>query len=269
MIKKNLALLCDYGLDDAIATVYLLERAEHFGKIDILPVAGNFPLAAAFVNAKRLLTHADHLPGNVRIVDTSAVTQPEEALPEIHGSDGMGDVLPSSYEEKVPVVEYTQWLDQMDDSYVIVSLGPCTVTQDILEKKGALPLVMMAGNVSEPPNYNGYEFNHGMDPAAFAACVQYPHVCATLDTCHVPQCDLMRHRPPETGVFGKLLSRCLELSRGRGESLCSAYDLTATVYLVYPERFEVRQTTDPQGNRVSMLYYAATETVLEDSPETL
>ena len=46
--KRSVAILCDYGVDDAIATLYLLENAKHFDKIDILAIGGNFPLEETF-----------------------------------------------------------------------------------------------------------------------------------------------------------------------------------------------------------------------------
>lgn len=254
-MKKSVAMLCDFGMDDAIAMLYLLENAYLFNKIDLLPVAGNFPLSKTFVNAKRLLTAVPSLPRNIRIVDTSAVPQQGADIPEIHGRDGMGDLLPPEYEEVVPVLEYATWLKEVDETYVIVSLGPCTVTLDILNKKGKLPLIMMAGNVAEPPNYLGYEFNHALDPDAFAACMPYTDACATLDTCHDPQCDLNRILPQAEGLFGQMLTRYREMSNARNEAVCAVYDLTAVVYLLHPERFEIDMATDRDGNRIPMLQY--------------
>lgn len=253
--KKNIALLCDYGLDDAIATLYLFQNANNFGKIDILPISGNFPQSQTFINAKRLIFNADILPQNVRIVDTAVLSQKGDSIPEIHGNDGMGDLLKAEFEEKVPVIDYQQWIEELDKSYIIVSLGPCTVTSDILKKKGALPLVMMAGNINESPNYNGYEFNHGIDTESFAECVKYPHVSATLDTCHCENCDLNKITVNETGLLGRLLQRYRDMSNSRNETVCAVYDLTAIVYLIYPERFNILQKYDKDGNLVSVLEY--------------
>lgn len=252
---KNIALLCDYGLDDIIATLYLFEYAEKFDKIDVLAVAGNMPLDKTFVNAKRIMTYADTLPSNVRIVDTSCIAQKGECLYSIHGNDGIGDVLPEEYEDKVPVIDYREWINQVDDSYTLVSLGPCTVTIDILKTKGAIPLIMMCGNINEPPNYHGYEFNHGMDAQAFAQCVQYPHVCSTLDTCHCAACDMNKSDIKAQGLLGKLLDRYHKMSIDRKEEICSVYDLTAVVYLIHPERFETYRATDPFGNKITVLRY--------------
>ncbi|MBQ8340407.1 MAG: nucleoside hydrolase [Clostridia bacterium] len=263
-MKKKVALLCDYGLDDALATLYLLRYAERFTQIDILPIGGNFPRETSFTNAKRLLTYGEAVPRQLRLVDTVTAPQSESCIPEIHGKDGMGDVLPTDYREMAPVISYEQWLSELDDSYVIVSLGPCTITRDILERKGALPLILMAGNVAEPPNYNGYEFNHGMDTAGFAAAVRYPHAVATLDTCHAPTCNLIGQTLPTEGLFARMLHRYLALSRGRGETVCSVYDMVAVVYLIHPERFRTEAVVDPQGNHLSLLRYISEKSILAD-----
>ncbi len=259
---KNIALLCDYGLDDIIATLYLFENADKFDKIDVLSVAGNLPLEQTFINAKRIMTYADSLPENVRIVDTSSVKQKGETLYNIHGRDGMGDVLPSEYSEKVPVLDYKKWLSEVDDSYTLVSLGPCTVTLDILRSKGALPLVLMCGNINEPPNFNGYEFNHGMDADGFAQCVKFPHVCATLDTCHCSACDMNKTEIKAQGLLGKMLNRYHQMSLDRKEEVCSVYDLTAVVYLIHPERFETHTASDPFGNTVTVLRYISDKPII-------
>ncbi|MBQ9975355.1 MAG: nucleoside hydrolase [Clostridia bacterium] len=260
--KKSLAMLCDYGLDDAIATLYLLEYADRFNRIDIVSIGGNFPLKSTFVNAKRILTHSGKRLNNIRIVDTSSFSQPEEHIPEIHGNDGMGDVLPEEYSETASVIAYEKWLDELDSSYILLSLGPCTVTLDILKHYGELPLVMMAGNISEPPNYNGYEFNHGLDTQAFAECVKYPHACATLDTCHNPLCDLNLFENSQKGLLKTMLDRYREMSRSRHEAVCSVYDLTAAVYLIHPEYFRTERLNDRDGNEVTVLRYIFNEPIV-------
>ncbi len=263
-MKKKVALLCDYGLDDALATLYLLKHSALFEKIDILTIGGNFSQKTSLKNIKRLLTCANKVPSCLRLVDTASAPQSENCIPEIHGEDGMGDVLPPKFEEKTPVLSYEEWLREVDRDTVIVSLGPCSVTQDILHRKGAFPLILMAGNIAEPPNYNGYEFNHGMDTEAFAASVKYPHAIATLDTCHVPACDLNQLSLPEKGLFAQMLRRYQALSKGRGEEVCSVYDLVAVAYLVHPDRFTTESAFDSDGNCLTVLRYISEKSILAD-----
>ena len=256
--KKKLALLCDYGLDDLAATAYILERAEHFEKIDILAVGGNFPLDVTFLNAKRIIDSLEKPLTNLRLVDTSSVSQFGEAIPHIHGADGMGNVLPSpdaAINERISALPYEDWLEKVDDSYIILSLGPCTVTLDILKRKGALPLVLMAGNIAEEPNFNGYEFNHALDLSAFAECVRYPHAAATLDTCHAPLCDFYKVAADGDSLLHRAARRAAELARGRNDLSCPVYDLVAAVYLFHPERFALEILTDKDGNKVNVLKY--------------
>ena len=262
MEKKNIALLCDYGLDDVIATLFIFDHADKFNNIDIVPVAGNFPLNEVIINAKRIVTHCETTPKNIRLIDTSAVKQNEDKLQGIHGNDGMGDVLPENYEDNYQWLPYGKWLDELDDSYIIVSLGPATVTADILRKKGALPLVIMGGNISEPPNYNGYEFNHGMNIPAFEEMVKYPHLVATLDSCHTEKGNLNLYDYPKEGWLGRFAKRYQELSLERNESACYVYDLTAAVYLVYPERFTTVSASDKDGNKLTLLKYISEQHIL-------
>lgn len=256
--KKKLAILCDYGLDDLAATAYILERAEHFEKIDILAVGGNFPLDVTFLNAKRIIDSLDAPPKNLRLIDTSSVYQFGEDIPHIHGADGMGNVLPSPDEnihEKIIALPYEEWLESLDDNYILLSLGPCTVTADILKRKGSLPLVLMAGNIAEEPNFNGYEFNHALDIPAFAECVKYPHAAATLDTCHAPLCDFYKLSVDGDSLLHRAARRAVELARSRKNSSCPVYDLVAAVYLFHPERFALELLTDKDGNKVNVLKY--------------
>ncbi len=254
-MMKKIALLCDYGLDDAIATLYLLKQAEEFENIDILPIAGNMPLEIAHSNAKRLLGNMESLPENVRIVDTSSVKQNGEAITEIHGNDGMGDILPPEVNYMGGVMKYEDWIKQADSSYTIVSLGPCTLTADIIKRIDGVSLVLMGGNISQPPNYKGYEFNHGMDTDAFAESVKHNHVIATLDTCHNEHCDFYKIKIKEGGLFADLVKRSAEMSRERKEETGYIYDLVAAVYLMHPEKFTTEIKTDPYGNTMNVLKY--------------
>lgn len=251
----KIALLCDYGMDDAVATLYLLKYADRFEQIDILPVGGNFPLSEVTANAKRILTHTENLPDNVRLVDTSAIEQPCERLTDIHGEDGIGCFLPAEENYKGEIIAFDKWLDGVNEDYTIVSLGPCTVTLEILKNKKVGPLILMCGNIAEPPNYNGYEFNHGIDPEAFSECVKYPHCSVTLDTCHNRYCDFFLIENKEEGRLWSAIERAKELSRERNEAFCSIYDLAAVVYLLEPERFISEVKTDPFGNKVNVLSY--------------
>ena len=90
---NRIIIFCDYGLDDAIATVHILGNAEMFEHIDVVPVGGNVTVDTAFRNAHTLLQYAKADKRKVRIVDTRAFGQAAADIPDIHGADGMGDML--------------------------------------------------------------------------------------------------------------------------------------------------------------------------------
>lgn len=254
----KLALLCDYGLDDALATLYLLKNADKFEQIDILPIAGNFPLKTSMKNAKRLLSYVEHLPPNIRLVETSAITQPEEFLPQIHGNDGIGDILAEGESFSGKVIDYYEWVETLDLAYTIVSLGPCTVTEDILNKTGERALLLMGGNISEKPNYGAFEFNHGMDVKAFSKCIKQEHRIATLDTCHCFLCDFNHINLEGDGLFERMVKRAVQLSNERGEKGCYIYDLITVSYLLHPEKFCKEVKMDAFGNTLNVLKYIDT-----------
>ncbi len=263
-MKKNIILLCDYGLDDAAATAFLLQNAACFNRIDILPIGGNVPLAVSTQNAHRILYHFNGNKDKVRIIDTSCVAQNNsEYLQTIHGDDGIGNVLPDEYEPFANTGRFENWVNSIEPGSVLVSLGPCTVTQRILERKDDLTLLLMAGNIGEKPNYKGYEFNHGMDPDAFAASVKYPHVIATLDTCHHPLCDFYDIENNGNTLLHRFCRRSVELlNKQKGEG-AFIYDLIALQYLYKPEAFAVEEHTDKDGNRLNVLKYISDEKIVQ------
>lgn len=261
--KQNLILLCDYGLDDAAATVHILDNREKFNRIFILPIGGNMPRSVSHDNALRLLFNYGDDLDNVTVVDTSAIPQPKEILSDIHGKDGMGDILPEKYIPTVPVINFDDWFGSLGTDCIIASVGPCTVTARILEKTGAVPLIIMGGNISEPPNYNGLEFNHAMDVGAFAECVKYPHIIGTLDSCHHPMCDFYNIDCSGDKLLNRLCRRSAELAAQRNEKGAYIYDLITIRYLFVPERFEVIKQKDKDGNILSVLKYVSEEKIIK------
>ena len=94
---NRIIIYCDYGLDDAIATLHILEHSHMFRHIDVVPIGGNVPVITAYRNAHSLLAAAAELglsdKTKTRLIDTRAVPQPKANIPDIHGTDGIGDVL--------------------------------------------------------------------------------------------------------------------------------------------------------------------------------
>ena len=241
MNEQRLVIFADYGLDDACATVFLLMHRV-FSHIDIVPIGGNVACEVALRNAHTLLSaaQADGInTAGVRIIDATACPQAFCALPLVHGSDGIGDILPPEKSD-LPVLSFAEWLPALVN-YRMLSLGPATVPVQVLAHAAPLsPIVIMGGCTHENPNYGAYEFNHGLDPEAFEKLLAYPHVCATLDSCRAPAFNAGNTHKIGEGLFARLFNRAVALANARHKGNCYIYDLIAAYALAYPDRFRVK-----------------------------
>ena len=241
---KKLVVFSDYGLDDAVALIYLLLNREEYELIDIVPVGGNVHPRTALLNARRLLCEAEKegisLSG-VRVVDCADYYQPWCVLPHIHGADGMGDILPEFTRTPVEEVGFEPWAASLEEGYRILSLGPTTMVKRTFAYSTVNPggrILIMGGCVREEPNYNGKEFNDGMDHEAFLWTLRRPHDLVSLDTCRVPAFNLAGARKTDKSLLCRLINRSIELAEARHQDNSYIYDYIAAVALVHPELFE-------------------------------
>jgi inosine-uridine nucleoside N-ribohydrolase len=242
---NHLILFCDYGLDDAAATVTVLRHQERFDGIDIVPIGGNVPVGVSHRNCLTLLSQFPHLLTKIRVVDTRGVPQSEEYLADIHGGDGMGDLFAPGTAD-VTMVDYQSWLEGLSGEERVLSLGPMTLVRPLMEGHNH-PLVVMGGCIHTPPNFGEYEFNHALDKEAFAFCAPKAEGVITLDTCRVAPLNVRNWDLDDT-LYGKILQRDVQLSYTRGEDGCYAWDDVAAQFVLFPHRFTVKEETDPHGN---------------------
>ncbi len=241
----HLIVFGDYGLDDAAATVSLLKQGERFDRIDIVPIGGNVPTQVSHRNALTLLAQFPRCLPKIRVVDTREVAQPSEYLADIHGTDGMGDLL-DPVVPTVDRVDYTPWLDTLTGEERVLSLGPMTLVRPLMERHSH-PLVVMGGCIHTPPNFRGYEFNHCLNKEAFAFCAPLAQAVITLDTCRVPSLNVREWDVTGDDLYAAILRRDVELSYQRGEDGCYVWDDVAAHYMLTPERFTTVTETDPHG----------------------
>ncbi|MBO5045852.1 MAG: nucleoside hydrolase [Clostridia bacterium] len=250
----KLVVFCDYGLDDGAATCDILSHASAFSSIDIVAIGGNVPTEVALCNAKKLLAAWGDLPQNVRIVDTTLLPQPSEFLKFIHGEDGMGSLF-SEVESPVPVLSYSEWVSSLEDGFILLSLGPMTVVEHLLKEKTPSQFIFMGGNVAEEPNYNGYEFNHGVNRSAFSACVRRPHVAITMDTCRNPLLNVQESGLDGEGMMRDFVRKIRQMTFVSGEKGCYVWDDMAVKYLLHPEWFTLYNGVDKDGNLLTVAKY--------------
>lgn len=250
---NHLILFCDYGLDDAAATVTVFAHHKRFDRIDLVPIGGNVPVDISHRNCHTLLAQFPHILHKIRLVDTRGVPQSEEYLAHIHGGDGMGDLL-SPATAAVATVDYKTWLDGLSGEERVLSLGPMTLVRPLMERH-IHPLVVMGGCVNTPPNFHGYEFNHALDKDAFAFCAPKSEGVITLDTCRVAPLNVRNWALDGDDLYTRILRRDVELSYTRGEDGCYVWDDVAAQFVLFPHRFGVKEETDPHGNTYRHVFY--------------
>ena len=238
----NLILCCDYGLDDAAATVDALSHAAADGYecAALVAAGGNVPPEISLANAKKLVAHLPFETVPLVVVDTTAEEQPAEYLKNIHGDDGMGDLFSDDDGFSAPVAAFSDWLAQIEGEYDLLSLGPMTLVPRILARGAVRKFVFMGGNIAETPNFHGYEFNHALDRAAFAAV------------------DLSGG-----GLQRRIVARAREMTFVSGEKGCYIWDDMAVKALRHPDWFALYEAEDRDGNRLTVAKYTHGKPYLE------
>lgn len=257
-VHMELVLCCDYGLDDAAATVDALAHAAQDGytRAVLVAVGGNVPPAVSLANAGKLVAHLPFVTVPLTVVDTTAEKQPFEFLKTIHGGDGMGDLFSDDEGFSASVVPFSAWLQTLQGDYDLLSLGPMTLIPRILARKNARRFVFMGGNIAEEPNFHGYEFNHALDRGAFSDVVSaYAHVAVTMDTCRVPALNVQEAPPEGEGLLAKIVRRAREMTFFSGEKGCYVWDDMAVKVLRHPDWFQTYLAEDRDGNLLTVARY--------------
>lgn len=259
----NLIIFADYGLDDAAATTSIFKEHNRFSKIYIVPIGGNVPVDISYRNCFTLLSLYPELWHKITVVDTLSIPQAGEYLAEIHGNDGMGDIItPADIPVEIEKTDFNDWLETLDGGETVLSLGPMTLVKPLMERHSH-KLIIMGGCVNTPPNFKGYEFNHCLDTEAFSYCVGFPHAAITLDTCRVPVLDMRKYDIKGDSLHEQIIRADQKLSITRNEEGCFVWDDVAACYLLYPERFELREQTDPHQNRIFNAVYISDKLYFE------
>ncbi|MCL2598941.1 MAG: nucleoside hydrolase [Firmicutes bacterium] len=291
-MNKNLVIFSDYGLDDAVALIYLLDNNQ-YKHIDIVAIAGNTTAEASLSNLQKLLAHyfktdgavvrtkqeakkeaerKKNLQHSITIVDTVGIKQNFCELPPIHGADGMGDLYIDGI-SACKVIKYDAYMgitkdeqgrckDAFDPSvhYDIASFGPATLVKPFVERLTETKqsrVLLMGHLVSEEPNYEGEEFNYKLDELAFEWCLEHTdNVVATLDTCRNQFFNLAKAKlQTSSPVFDDLLGKAIELAVARHPDNAYVYDYIAARYLVEHGAFDIVPSKTKRGNTIQQLLH--------------
>lgn len=254
MSTHKLILDGDYGIDDALAALFLAHRSD----VEILAVGsvhGNATADAAARNALAVLDIGGRPGVPVAVGARQPLAQPVDISAMVHGADGLGGFAPPPPAGRAPVdlpaaVQLVQTVRANPGECTIVATGPFTnlalallLDPDVASLVAGV--VVMGGTVEHPGNISPYaEANIAHDPEAarlvFAA--PWPVTQVGLDVTMatwLEQPDLDRIQASDTaaGRFAwRILPHYLDFYFGRhGRPGCPVHDPCAAILAVDPD----------------------------------
>lgn len=260
----KLVLFCDYGLDDAAATVDALSHSvgDGYEEVVLVAIGGNVPPSISLRNAIRLVSNCNFNYAPVTVVDTTGEEQPFEFLASVHGGDGMGDLFHDK-PFRGKVLPFREWLNGFEGEFRLLSLGPMTLVPELLRRRTPEKFVFMGGNIAEEPNFHGYEFNHALDREAFSEAVGYPHIAVTMDSCRNRFLNIQQEKIAGDSLLFRIVARARELTLMSGEKGCYLWDDIAVKYMRHPNWFTLRYGEDRDGNELTYAEYVHGEKYLK------
>jgi purine nucleosidase len=253
----------DHGIDDAVATLFLLLRSD-VEVIAIGTVHGNAHAAQAASNALQLIEVAGRSGVPVAVGAARPLVQPADVTGLVHGRDGLGGhaVPHTAGLVGVSAAEQLVRLARAEPgALTVVATGPLTNIALALLLEPRLPrllrrLVVMGGAVEHPGNITAVaEANIAMDPeaAALVLAAGFPLTLVPLDTTMATWWtadDVARiaaHGAPLTDLLTGVLAHYLDFyARQGGVGGCPLHDPTAAVVAVDPS-VVTRTVTVPVG----------------------
>lgn len=173
MMRKNVIIDCDPGIDDSLALMLALSMDElHVEAITI--VCGNSPVEMGFSNAKKVLKQMNRLDIPVYMgADCPLKREYVNAL-DTHGEDGLGEsFLPDvpGYEQDKTALEFLEErFEKGQPDCSVIALGPLTNLAMLIQKNPKAfanieEIVSMGGNFRSHGNCSPVaEYNYWADP---------------------------------------------------------------------------------------------------------
>jgi purine nucleosidase/pyrimidine-specific ribonucleoside hydrolase len=173
-VPHNIIIDTDTGVDDALAIILALKSPE-LNVCAITTVAGNVEVDKCTTNVFRILDFLK--PSSVPIVAQGSKKPLKHSLftaPEVHGTDGLGNVTTPIKKIKTPdaVDTILSLSRKFGNELTIVAIGPLTNLARCLRKdaktfKRIKCIVSMGGAIKVPGNTGlAAEFNYYVDPLA-------------------------------------------------------------------------------------------------------
>lgn len=260
MMRRNIIIDADPGVDDAVALALASAHLQELNIIALVTVAGNQSIDRVTNNALKLTTFLglDEVPV-AKGSNTPLVREPMDAS-NVHGSTGLGDTNLPETEKKLAsefgvcyMAEKIRELPE-GEKVTLVPLGPLTnialllrVFPDVKEKIEEICLMggaAVGGNVTTTG-----EFNMWADPEAAQMVFTsgLPIVMCGLDVTN--RCGLKKEqvlklyesKSPITHAYGEMLDFYFRSPVYQGSPLVAIHDAATITYLLHPEWFTARK----------------------------
>ena len=263
-MTRNILIDCDTGMDDALALLLAL-RSPEFNILGITCVNGNVKLNKVVINTLKVVeTCGKHIPVYSGAA-TPLIPEKSQNAPEIHGSDGLGNLdFPESNikaENENAISFIIRTLMNSEEPIDWITLGPLTnVALAIREEPRIINkikmLTMMAGAVDFGNTTPVAEFNVYVDPEAAKIVFDsdIPKIMVPLDSLwqggqvNKEQIKEIAAKKdlPWCQMAAKILHRSLEMANGSrrkyamGEGAVAPPDLLTIAIAIDPSigRFE-------------------------------
>jgi inosine-uridine nucleoside N-ribohydrolase len=277
-MPRNVIIDCDTGMDDAQALLLAL-RSPAFNVLGITCVNGNVTLDKVLINTLKVVEHSGKDIPVFRGAADALIPEKSQNAPEIHGSDGLGNLdfpQPVSKPAEENAVAFTiRTLLAAVDPMEWILLGPLTnaalaIREEprILEKVSML--TMMAGANEFGNTTAAAEFNVFADPEAAKIVFEadIPKTMVPLDPLwHGGQINkeyvdqlAARNDLPWCDMAARIMHRTIEMASGSrrlyamGAGAVSPPDLLTVAVCIDPsighfENFQVRVETQGQYTR--------------------
>jgi purine nucleosidase len=253
MPTRKLILDGDYGIDDALAALYLADQSD----VDILAagsVHGNAAAAAAARNALAVLAIGGRPGVPVAVGAAQPLAQPADIGSVVHGDDGLGGEAPdppagSALVETPAAVQLVETIRAHPGECTVVATGPLTNLALALLLDPQITtlvsgVVVMGGTVQHPGNVTPYaEANIANDPEAARLVFRapWPVTQVGLDVTMatwLEQPDLARIEASDTAA-GRLAWRIMQHYLGfyfgrHGRPGCPVHDPSAALIALDP-----------------------------------
>lgn len=255
MIKRNIIIDCDPGIDDVVALCFMFANEDKFNILGITTVAGNQTIENVTNNALGLMSF---LNKDIKIARGAKGPLLREKRPasNVHGANGVGDYqFPQTKElySDNAVTFLRDTIMSAEDKVTLIPVGPLTnialLIKTFPEVISKIELLSIMGGATIGGNTTPTaEFNIWADPEAARIVFdsKIPIVMSGLNVTHSTGLyrndvdELMKSTGKVTKMCGEIMNFYFKGDHVKKGTFSPIHDACAIMYLIHPELYEFR-----------------------------